>query len=66
MGGIKAAAEYEALLIEGYPKYADKKYQLEALARMGPQTWAHLMIILLIVVGNLTTFLARRSSRRTS
>ena len=64
LGGIKAAAEYEALLKETYQKYNDPKYHLEATARMGPQTWAHLAIIGLIILGNLTTLLARAGRGR--
>jgi hypothetical protein len=63
LGGIKGAAEYEAALQAGYPKYQDPKYVWEAQSRMGPQTFAHLVIIALIVVGNATFILERRRRR---
>jgi len=61
LGGIKGAAEYEAAVQEGYPKLKDPKYRWDAQARMGPQTFAHLAIIALIVVGNVTFFIDRRN-----
>jgi len=64
LGGIKAAAEYELLLVKKYPRFADPAFPQEATAKMGPQTWAHLTIIGLIVLGNLTTLLAGRRGRR--
>jgi len=61
MGGIKAAAEYEALMMEGYPKFAENKARyLTALTRMGPQTVAHLAIIFFIVAGNVAYQIMRR------
>ena len=60
LGGIKAAAEYEALLIKRFPRFADPAFPQAATEKMGPQTWAHLTIIGLIVLGNLTTLMARR------
>jgi len=60
MGGIKAAAEYEALLVERYPKFAGQRAYQTALIRMGPQTVAHLAIILFIIVGNVTYQILRR------
>ena len=64
MGGLKAAAEYESLLIQGYPKiYRTDSEQFAAIRRMGPQTLAHLVIILFLVVGNIAYFATRGSSR---
>ena len=63
LGGIKGAAEYEAALQDGYAKYRDPKYKWTALSRMGPQTFAHLAIIALIVIGNVTFIIERRSRR---
>lgn len=63
LGGIKGAAEYEAALIDGYPKFGDPKYSWQAQSRMGPQTFAHLAIVALIVIGNITFFIERRSRR---
>lgn len=60
MGGIKAAAEYEALMKERFPeKYANKDY-LTALTRMGPQTVTHLAIVFFIILGNITFTILRR------
>ena len=56
LGAIKAAAEYEQALIEGYPaldKNADAK---EGLRRMGPQLIAHMLMIALIIGGNIIYF----------
>jgi hypothetical protein len=63
MGGIKAAAEYEQLLEQKYPKFANPAF-LTALARMGPQTVTHLVIIFFIVLGNVTFTILRRQGRR--
>jgi len=63
LGGIKGAAEYEAALQAGYEKYRDPRYKWEAQSRMGPQTFAHITIIGLIILGNVAFFLERR--RRT-
>ena len=61
MGGIKAAAEYEQLLIEAYPKFTeDKRRYLTAMSRMGPQTVTHLAIIFFIVLGNISFQVLRR------
>lgn len=62
IGGLKAAAEYESLLIEGYPElYTSDAKTFAAIRRMGPQTLAHLVIILFIVIGNISYFTSRRS-----
>jgi hypothetical protein len=51
LAGLKGAAEYEQLLVENYPQL-DRPECRAALERMGPQTVAHLMIIMLILLGN--------------
>lgn len=56
---IKGAAEYEAVLAEKYPQYADEEDQA-GLARMGPQLVAHLLMIVLILGGNVIFLLERR------
>jgi len=62
MGGLKAAAEYESLIMAGYPeKYGDRK-MFTGLKRMGPQTFAHLVIILFIIIGNIAFFATRGKS----
>ncbi len=50
MGGLRGAAEYETLL--SLPDYASRA--------MSAQTWAHMVIILLIIVGNTTMFLLKK------
>jgi len=62
MGGIKGAAEYEALLTTAYPRFASLPRR--GTQAMGPQTVAHLVIMFFIVMGNLAYFLTRGSSRR--
>ncbi len=65
MGGIKAAAEYETLLLARFPEYSGSnkaRYQT-ALTRMGPQTIAHLAIIFFIVIGNIAYQILRRQKQ---
>ena len=56
MGGLKAAAEYETLLLENYPESYEGLNEFDAIGRMGSQTFAHLVIILLIIIGNVAYF----------
>lgn len=66
MGGLKAAAEYESLLMQGYPEVYDDPSIFMGIKRMGPQTWAHIVIILFILIGNIAFFAtggARRGNR---
>ncbi len=56
---IKGAAEYEAALAEKYPQYRDPKLN-KAISRMGPQLFAHLLMVGLIVLGNVVHFTRRR------
>ena len=51
MGGLLGAAEYEAALVVAYPQYRESSRQ--AIQRMGPQTVAHLVIILFIIICNI-------------
>lgn len=60
LGAIKAAAEYEQILIEAYPKFDDNPNAKEGLRRMGPQLVAHSLMIVLIVVGNVIFFIGRK------
>ncbi len=62
LGAIKGAAEYESLVNstlakDGVP--TPPKY-LEAQRRMGPQLGAHLLMVVLIILGNLVFFAQRR------
>jgi hypothetical protein len=59
LGAIKGAAEYEKLVGDRYGLQDQPKYQ-EGLRRMGPQLIAHVLMILLIVVGNVIFFAERR------
>jgi hypothetical protein len=64
LGGIKGAAEYEKLVNDKYsgPEPA-AKYQ-EAIRRMSPQLFAHLLMIGLIVAGNVIYFTQRHPEGR--
>jgi len=59
MGGLQGAAEYEAALVTKYSKY--KETTVSAIALMGPQTVAHLVIIFFVVIGNIAYFIKQRS-----
>ena len=63
VAAIKGAAEYEKLLVEEYKLQDQPKYQ-EGLRRMGSQLFAHLLMIVLIVVGNAIFFISRRKEGR--
>lgn len=62
LAAIKGASEYEKLVMEAYP-VTDPKFagmHSEARRRMGPQLIAHVLIIVLIVVGNVIFFVGKR------
>ena len=63
LGGIKGAAEYEALLLERYPELAEATAVEEGQRRMGPQLTAHLLVIALVIAGNAIYFLGRPGGR---
>ncbi len=65
LGGLKSAAEYEKLLGDRYPQYSDSQ-QCKGRIRMGAQAIAHLVIMLFIIIGNITFFIDRRRSERSS
>lgn len=54
MGGLKGAAEYERLADNPGP----------AIQGMAMQMWAHLLIILFIILGNIGYFLSRRAQAK--
>ncbi len=57
LAAIKAAAEYEQVLIDAYPdQLKDNDNAKEGLRRMGPQLVAHVLMVLLIVAGNVIYF----------
>ncbi len=60
LGAIKGAAEYEFLLLNAYPQLQNNPDAKEALRRMGPQLFGHLLLIGLIVVGNVIYFMQRK------
>lgn len=62
MGGLQGAAEYEYLVTADYPEFEEQGRT--ALIRMFPQTWAHLVIIAFVVVGNISFFVQRRRARK--
>ena len=62
MGGIKGAAEYEAILGKTYPRYMHTP--MRGSEMMGPQTVAHLVIMFFIVIGNIAYFMTRHDKVR--
>lgn len=64
LGGVKAAAEYERLLVDKYPDLEKGPVASPGLfsgtVRMGPQLVAHLLMIGLIAAGNVLYFAGRR------
>ena len=62
MGGLQGAAEFEKALVTQYPQFAATS--TTAVQYMGPQTIAHLVIIILIVVGNAIYFVTRKKETR--
>ncbi len=62
MGGLKGASEYESALVARYPAY--RNASMEATMRMGPQVVTHVLIVLLVLLGNVTYFIDRRSRQR--
>ena len=66
LGAIKGAAEYEKLVLDKYGKRDENgrliepgKY-LEGSRRMGPQLIAHILMVMLIIVGNGIFFIERK------
>ncbi|MBD3163311.1 MAG: hypothetical protein GF346_12595 [Candidatus Eisenbacteria bacterium] len=60
MGGMKGAAEYEALVERTYGREGRKR----ATEGMGSQSAAHMMIIVFVLLGNVAYFAGRRRERR--
>lgn len=63
LGAIKSAAEYEQTLIDAKPQLAKVPEAKEGLRRMGPQLVAHVLMVVLIVLGNYVYFRQRTASR---
>jgi hypothetical protein len=64
MGGLQGIAEYEAILVESYPRFAETGYR--AVKLMGPQAVAHTAIVVFIIIGNVMFFIERRREKRTA
>ena len=64
MGGLAGAAEYEACLGIAYSQFKDSEASQVARIRMFPQTFAHLVIILFVVIGNISYFTLKRRERK--
>ena len=62
MGGLQGAAEYERLVTDNYPEFAEQAKT--ALIRMFPQTWTHLVIIGFVILGNISYFSQKRRERK--
>jgi len=62
MGGLQGAAEYEAALVQKYPRF--RKTGETAVRLMGPQAVAHTVIILFVLIGNVAFYFERRRIRR--
>lgn len=60
---IKGAAEYETALATAYPDEVSR-FDASGIQRMGPQLWAHRLMILLIVVGNILQLTRGRGGRK--
>jgi hypothetical protein len=62
LGGIKGAAEYESHLASVYPQFdaVDKP----GIRMMGPQTLAHMVIMMFIIIGNVAYFRGKRLKER--
>jgi hypothetical protein len=59
LGAIKAAAEYEQILIEAYPEFEKNPNAQDGVRRMGPQLVAHALMIVLIIAGNVIYFVGK-------
>lgn len=62
LGGIKGAAEYEEHLAEVYPRFVDTPKP--GIKMMGPQTLAHVVVMIFIVIGNIVYFRSRREAKK--
>lgn len=61
LGGLKGASEYEAALASRFP---DRSFPRLAGRAMGPQTVAHVVILLFLILGNLAYLGRRREGGR--
>jgi hypothetical protein len=63
LAAIKGAAEYEKLVVDKYGGASPDPRYLDGLRRMGPQLFAHLLVVGLIVVANVLYLLDKRQAR---
>ena len=63
LGGVKGAAEYESELVRRHPRFKDM--DTPGLRMMGPQSLAHVVIMVFIVIGNVVYFRGRRRETET-
>ena len=65
LAAIKGAAGYEKLVVDAYPKLQEEQFvkarysSTSALQYMGPQLVAHLLMVLLVIIGNIIFFVDR-------
>jgi hypothetical protein len=64
LGAIKGAAEYEKLVMDKYGGDDPSGKYLEGQRRMGPQLIAHVLMIVLIVLGNIVFLIGRKREGR--
>jgi hypothetical protein len=64
LGAIKGAAEYEKLVMDKYGGPNPPGKYVEGQRRMGPQLIAHVLMIVLILVGNVVFFIGRKREGR--
>ncbi len=64
LGGLKGAAEYEAALSKQHPELAPRSRKATML--MGPQAVAHLVIVMLVIVGNMSYIVSRKWGTRSA
>lgn len=62
LGGVKGAAEYEYELAKRYPQF--EKADKPALRMMGPQTMAHVVVMVFIILANIAYFKGRKAGRK--
>jgi hypothetical protein len=62
LGGVKGASEYESEFKRQYKE--QDAMPTPAMVTMWPQTWAHMVIIAFIIIGNISYFASRRKGKQ--
>ncbi|MCD6118718.1 hypothetical protein J7K50_02655 [bacterium] len=62
LGGLKGAADYEELLVRNYPEMKEKS--MFAKKGMVSQSWVHILLLVLIILGNISFIRERAITRR--